>query len=221
MRGDLRQAPRRLPLRAARESQGECQLSGRLVAGAQQGAELHDQVQERGPHRGAVECVPAGEPLADGDCGRELARDDRAGVTASRPLGRLASRAAAEEALRGGGGDRGQQSHAVHAVVPEDLALAWADAVQGLHRERPEPVRGLVRGHQQDATGLVDLCRGGGRDRDARAYPDTQVHSQQGHRPHPHPLTEASGAEAVVAQRPLQLDQSGPGRDGLDHRGDI
>jgi hypothetical protein len=67
--------------------------------------------------------------------------------------------------MRGSGGRR--PSDGVDAVVPQGRRLAGADAVQGVHWELGEPIRGLVGGDGEDASGPGGP--GGGGDGDGRA----------------------------------------------------
>ncbi|WP_010039215.1 hypothetical protein [Streptomyces chartreusis] len=87
--------------------------------------------------------------------GRVTARADAAG-----PVGGQAAGAAAQQTLHGGGRDGGEQADAVDAVFAQHLRLARADAVQGLDRQRPEPVGTLVGADGEDTAGLVELAGG-------------------------------------------------------------
>ena len=154
--------------------------------------ELHDQVEQGRANQRAVQGV-LGEGVAHGQGGGQGAWGDGAGVDAAGPVGGHPSGAAAEQALHGGRRDRGEQAHAVHAVLPQRRRLLRADAVQGFDGQRTEPVGDVVGVDGEDAAGGVDLAGGGGRDRDRRPDPHAHVDTQTGEGPYPQHLSQPPG----------------------------
>jgi len=137
--GGLREPAGLLPRGASGEAQGQGQAAGRLGPATELVGEGDDQVEQGRSDGGAVQGVP-GEGAAHARGGGQGARGHGAGVDAAGPVGHLASGPAAQEALHGGGRDRGEQADAVDAVVAQGLGLAGADAVEGFDGQRSEPV---------------------------------------------------------------------------------
>ncbi|WP_349294251.1 hypothetical protein [Streptomyces sp. LRE541] len=71
--------------------------------------------------------------------GRQNAGGNGTGVDPSGPVRGQPSGGAPEQAPHGDRRHGGEQTDTAHAVLPQHRGLLRADAVQGLHRQRPEP----------------------------------------------------------------------------------
>jgi hypothetical protein len=131
------------------------------------------------------------------------AGDDGARVDAAGPVGGDPAGAATQQAVHGGGRDGGEQADAVDAVVAQHGRLAGADSVQGLYRQRCQPVGDLLRSDSEDTARLRDLRGGSGREPDRRTDADADVDPEPGQSAYLQDLPELAGTGAVVAQRPL------------------